>query len=137
VSADTKKRFVTHPTSPSPTDSETIGFQISGIIFGKPSSKGRRSCRPSFIHKKHEKEIQMPGDQEKPENNITLAMAAVGVALTQTLVELDGRVLKIIQEKAKDLRAHMTTIRAQEADLVLATFVRALHDKRFFPQQPE
>jgi hypothetical protein len=79
----------------------------------------------------------MPGDQEEPENNITLAMAAVGVALTQTLVELDGRVLKIIQEKAKDLRPHMTTMGAQEADLVLATFVRALRDKRFFPQQPE
>jgi transposase len=79
----------------------------------------------------------MSDDLEKLKGDIALAMGAIGVALGQTLVELDKRALKILQEKAKAQRAHMTTIGARDADLMLTTFVGALYDRRFFPQQPE
>jgi hypothetical protein len=69
---------------------------------------------------------------------IELALGALGVALSQTLVELNEQspALDILRQRAETVRNHLQGHMAHEAAEMLATFVRSLYNPTFFPGPP-
>lgn len=69
---------------------------------------------------------------------IALALGALGIALSQTLVELDEQspALEILRQRAEALRDHLQGHKAHEAAAMLATFIKSLYSPKFFPGQP-
>jgi len=67
-----------------------------------------------------------------------LALGALGVALSQTLVELDVQspALELLRRRAEAVRNHLQANMAHEAAEMLETFIRSLYSPQFFPGQP-
>jgi hypothetical protein len=67
---------------------------------------------------------------------ISLAVSSIGIALSQTLVELDDgrRTLMIVQKKTQNLLEHLRENDAHEAASIFASFSQALSNPKFFPQ---
>jgi len=67
-----------------------------------------------------------------------LALGALGVALSQTLVELDVQspALELLRRRAEAVRNHLQANMAHEAAEMLETFIRSLYSPQFFPGPP-
>jgi hypothetical protein len=66
----------------------------------------------------------------------TLAMAALGVAFAQTLVELDesNQALAILRRKVADVYLDLEKGGQFDAEVMVGSFSRSLHDKKYFPK---
>jgi hypothetical protein len=69
------------------------------------------------------------------EHNQQIAFGGVGIALAQTLIELDktGQALGILRQKAEKMHAYFLTLDdATEARVMFGSFAQSLRDEKFF-----
>jgi hypothetical protein len=78
----------------------------------------------------------MPNDVTDLEARLSMVVAAVGVAVAQTLAELDehDEVLATLQRKCVAIRQVLQASGDPRAAEMFSTFERALRDPRFFVQ---
>jgi hypothetical protein len=78
----------------------------------------------------------MTGELKDLEARLSMVMAAVGVVVAQTLVELDAHdeVLATLQRKCAVMRRILQESGDTGAEEMFSTFERALRDPRLFEQ---